>query len=399
MGEVIMKSPKFFSALEWKSSLQEGDKGWKKNMTNLMIHLENVPGIGQQLKFNELTQDIEWNGKPFQDPSDTVAIRMMLDDMGFEPAKGDLFPAIVAHANKNKYHPVRDYLEGVKWDRIPRIDTWLIDLLGADDTPFTRIVSRKALIAAVARAYSPGCKVDTVLILEGPQGVKKSSAIEALFSAPFFSDNVDLFRDHKQMVMSITGSWCVELAEFVSVLRRDPDHVKGLLSVKSDKVVLPYAKVRSTHPRQCVFWATYNPDGDEGYLEDMTGNRRYWPVKVTHVDLDKVALKRDQLWAEAKAAFFKDEPWWLNDDEAVFASAEVTERASSDAWETILEQRIDGLNHIPYTELYSILNLTPDRINTDTNRRIRRAMRGLGYSNEPRKIDGKMKRVWVQVRK
>ena len=384
----------------WKASLQKDSKeAPKKNMTNLMIHLENVPGIGESLRFNELTQDIEWNGKPFVDPSDTVAIRMLLDDMNFEAPKGDLFPAIVAHARQNSYHPVRVYLDGVNWDRLPRIDTWLIDMMGADDTAFNRLVSRKALIAAVARAYDPGCKVDTVLILEGPQGIRKSSAIEALFSHDFFSDSVDLFRDHKQMVMAITGSWCVELAEFVSVLRRDQEHVKGLLSVKADKIVLPYAKVRSTHPRQCVFWATYNPQDGEGYMDDMTGNRRYWPVRVTMADTNLIQAKRDQLWAEAKNAYFTGERWWLEDDEVHIAEENVLSRASEDAWAEVLETKLLGMNNVHSTEIYTMLGLANYQVTPEVKSRVRNAMLALGYKNEPRSVNGTSRRVWCIPRR
>lgn len=384
----------------WKGSLQLGDKGPKKNMTNLMMHLDGIPELGQSIRFNELTQQVEWREQPFDEMTDQIAIRLILDEHKFEPAKGDLWPAILAHARKNTYHPVREYLSGLRWDNIPRLDTWLTMFMGADDTPFTRLAGRKTLIAAVARAMEPGCKVDTMLILEGEQGVKKSSAIEAIFSKRFYMASVDLFKSHADMVMAMMGAWVVELPEFTAVLRRDPKMVKGLMSISVDKIRRPYDKGTTEHPRHSITIATYNPEeDDEGYLEDTTGNRRYWPVRVSMADLDGIKKYRDQIWAEAYKAFIAGEHWWLNDDDEAKLARETTrEREGGDVWADILEPKLIDKNRLSYSDVYEILCLPIDRINSETKGRVRRVMRQLGYKFEPRNIGHKKVRLWCRFK-
>jgi predicted P-loop ATPase len=195
---------------------------------------------------------------------------------------------------------------------------------------FVALVSPKVLISAVARAMKPGCKVDTVLVLEGEQGIKKSTAIAALFGEEYTAESVSLFDQHNKMVMAMMGAWVVELAEFVAIARSHHASVKGLISMRRDRVVLPYARLASTHPRRCIFFGTINPDAT-GYLTDSTGNRRYWPVTVTKIDLEGIAIRRDQLWAEAVIAT-AGERWWLEPDEERDASTEQSEREEEDAW-------------------------------------------------------------------
>jgi len=381
----------------WQGLRQKDNKGnVKKNMTNLMIHLENVEGLGADIRFNELTQTVEWQGRPFEEVSDIVEIRVMLEAYDFEVRKEDLFSAIVNHSRRNSYHPVRDYLNSIKWDGVTRLDKWLSHCMGADDTPFNRLVGRKFLISAVARVFDPGCKVDTVLILEGNQGVKKSTAIQTLFGKDFTSESVNLFNAHNKMVMSITGSWCVELAEFVAVMQKDEEHVKGLLSMQVDKTVLPYAKTRSSHPRQCVFAGTHNPDG-EGYLGDITGNRRFWPVRVVKADIDILHRKRDQLWAEAKRYYMEGERWWLDGEEEISLAEEtVAERQFTESWTDILAGLIDYPEDMfTYPQIYQKLCLPIDRVNRESKKRVRAAMKSLGYVYEPRYINGASQRMWL----
>jgi predicted P-loop ATPase len=263
----------------WKGNLGVSKQGYKKSMTNLMMFMKNVRELGNTIRWNELAERAEWHGRPIED-GHLVDVRLILESHGFEPTVGDVLPAIMRHAKENSFHPVRDYLRGLTWDGTTRLNHWMQTCLGAPNTPFVQAVGRKTLIAAVARAFKPGCKVDTVLVLEGPQGIKKSTAIATMFSPALTAESVNLFDQHNKMVMSMMGAWCVELAEFIAIAKRDQNGVKGLLSMRVDRVVLPYAKMVSEHPRQCIFFGTINP-GEGGYLTDGTGNRRYWPVEVT----------------------------------------------------------------------------------------------------------------------
>lgn len=321
----------------WRGRLSSSKQGYKKSITNLMLCLQNIRELGNTIRWNELAQRAEWNGSPLED-THLVDIRLILEANDFEPSVGDLLPAVMRHAKDNAFHPVRDYLRSLKWDGTPRLDRWLQSCLGAPDTAFVKAVGRKTLIAAVARAFKPGCKVDTVLVLEGPQGIKKSTAIATLFGEDHTAESVNLFDQHNKMVMAMMGAWCVELAEFIAITKRDENQVKGMLSMRSDRVVLPYAKMASDHPRQCIFFGTINP-GESGYLTDSTGNRRYWPVPVVKADLDKLAGRRDQIWAEAYRAFAAGEPWWLSDAEETLAASQVADREEYDVWDEILIEK------------------------------------------------------------
>lgn len=380
----------------WKGRLQSSKQGYKKNMTNLMMFLANVRALGSNIRWNELAQQVEWKGKPLVD-HDLIDIRLCLEMDGYEPTASDVFPAVMRHARDNSFHPVREYLKGLEWDGIPRLDRWLQTCMGSPDTEFVRLVGRRTLVAAVARAFKPGCKVDTVLILEGDQGVKKSTAIDALFSKQWTAESVNLFDAHNKMVMSMMGSWVVELAEFVAIQKRDENMVKGMLSMSSDRVVLPYAKMASDHPRQCIFIGTINP-GESGYLTDATGNRRYWPVVVKHADLDLIAQKRDQIWAEAYQAYVGGEVWWLDGtDEKDLAQAAVADREVYDSWQEILEAKLVGLTSVSTSDALNAIGVMNDRIDRKAELRVAGCLKSLGWKlTFPKDALRRTVRRWVR---
>lgn len=383
----------------WKGNLASSKQGFKKSITNLMLCLKNIPELGNTIRWNELAQRGEWNARPLED-SDLIDIRLILERHEFEPTVTDLLPAVMRHAKENAFHPVRDYLRSLKWDGTERLSNWMKHCLGAPDTPFTSAVGRKTLIAAVARAFTPGCKVDTVLVLEGPQGLKKSTAIAVLFGETHTAESVNLFDQHNKMVMAMMGAWCVELAEFIAIAKRDQNTVKGMLSMRSDRVVLPYAKMASDHPRQCVFFGTINP-GESGYLTDSTGNRRYWPVEVTKADLKLIAKFRDQLWAEAYRAFDQDEQWWLTEDEETLAQAQVTQREKTDPWDEILQYKLVGVESVTIGAALREIGVPPERMDEKSSDRAASSLRRIGYKSVPRKErdeDGNRRSVRVYVR-
>jgi len=362
----------------WRGQLDLGEKGVKRNLTNLILHLRNCDGLGREIRFNEMTAQVEWRGQPIEDHH-VVDIRLIIERNGFQPVDRDVRPAIDRVARENTYNPVKDYLTSLAWDGKPRINDWMIRLMGAPETEFVRLVSAKTLISAVARALDPGCQVDTVLVLEGEQGIKKSSAIAALFGPEYTRESVSLFDSHQRMVMNMMGAWCVELAEFVAVARNHHASVKGMISMRRDTVVLPYAKSASTHPRRCIFFGTINPEVD-GYLTDATGNRRYWPVTATKIDLDGIRLTRDQIWAEAVHRYREGERWWLEGDETSLAQTESAERETSDIWEEVLSDRIAHLNEITVAGALRELGVPFDRMGKNEKNRMANVLRSLGFS-------------------
>lgn len=381
----------------WRGRLQSSKQGYKKSMTNLMTFLKNIRELGNTIRWNELAQRAEWNGLPLSD-ADMVDIRLILEAHQFEPNVSDILPGVMRHARENAFHPIRDYLRGLKWDGTKRLDYWLQHCLGAADTPYSRAVGRRILIAAVARAFKPGCKVDTVLVIEGDQGLKKSTAIAALFGEDHTAESVNLFDQHNKMVMSMMGAWCVELAEFVAITRKDQNTVKGMLSMRSDRVVLPYAKMASDHPRQCIFFGTINPE-EFGYLTDRTGNRRYWFVRASDINLDLIKDRRDQIWAEAYKAFQAGERWWLEGAEENLASEQAEEREETDPWEEILAHKLNGLDTTTVAGALAEIGVSRERMGKVEQNRVGRILRNLGFVPDPKPTKDKSRRSFKIFRR
>ena len=377
-----------FELNAWKGKLQTSKQGVKKSMTNLMLFLHNLREFGDKVRWNELSCRAEWNGRPIEDV-DFVDMKIILEAHQFDVTDKDLMAGILRHAREHPFHPVREYLEGLKWDGEHRLDTWLSECLGCPNDEYNRAIGRKSLISAVARAFEPGCKVDTMLILEGPQGLRKSSAITALFGEQWSVESVNLFDQHNKMVMTMMGSWVVELAEFVAVAKSNPNLVKGMISMRKDKVVLSYGKIATEHPRQFIFIGTINPD-DFGYLGDHTGNRRFWFARCSNIDLDKIRSLRDQIWAEALEAYRWKEQWWLTDREEALAQGEAGQREESDVWEEVLAEKLigSGISETTIARALRALGMTDDRMTQKDRTRAGKCLRNLGFVPDDKPTKG-----------
>jgi hypothetical protein len=208
--------------------------------------------------------------------------------------------AVATIAQDRRYHPVLDYLHRCVWDGTPRLDCWAITYLGAEDTPYCRAVASRWMISAVARVEKPGCKADCALILEGFQGLLKSSVLRTL-AQPWFTDDLADFGT-KDAALQLRGVWIIELPELDSISRTDVSRIKSFMSRATDRYRPPYGRNTIEQPRQNVFGGTVNHNE---YLRDETGGRRFWPLACTKVDLDGLTDARDQLWAEALARYRK----------------------------------------------------------------------------------------------
>ena len=247
--------------------------------------------------------------------------------------------AVRVVARNNTRHPVREYLSSVKWDGTNRLDHWLVDYFGVDDTEYARCVGRWWLISAVARVFKPGCKADHVLILEGLTGTFKSTAIATLVpKREWFSDTPFVIGD-KDGFLSLAGRWIQELAELDSLTRSDPARSKAFFSSGVDSYRPPYGRSVVQVPRQCVFVGTVNPSA-AGYLVDETGNRRFWPVTCRTLDLPNLVAGRDQLWAEATAMYNAGASWWPAPGCSVTAELveQQDQRYRADAWEDVIAE-------------------------------------------------------------
>jgi predicted P-loop ATPase len=211
---------------------------------------------------------------------------------------GIIEEAVAVAAQDNKFHPVREYLMGLKWDGVKRLDTWLQKYVGVVDSQYTRAVGRKMLCAAVARVLKPGCVYHHVVVLEGPQAAGKSQLCKALGGEWAADFNVD--PHNKDTVDSMQGKWIVEMAEMSVLSRTEMSALKAFITRSEDRIRQAYGRLTRNFPRQCIFIGTINPEADGAYLTDSTGNRRFWPVETgAKIDFNGVKAVRNQLFAEA----------------------------------------------------------------------------------------------------
>lgn len=307
---------------DWRNALErsgpKGDGPPKSTLKNILLILENELEGDDFLSRNEFTnvdmwtRDTPWGSRRGQavTDSDSIKIKMWLsNNYRFEPSVDRIDEAIILLCLRNAYHPVRAYLNSLKWDGVSRLDTWLSDYLNAEgDSSYLAAIGSKTLIAMVKRIYEPGCKFDNVLILEGDQGVGKSSTARILASDDWFSDS-DLNIGDKDSVINMQGAWVYELGELSAMSRYDVNRLKEFISRSTDKIRPPFGKRLVHFPRQSVFIGTTN---NSEYLKDFTGNRRYWPVRVDHVDMKALKKDRDQLFAEAVERYTYGEPIYID---------------------------------------------------------------------------------------
>jgi predicted P-loop ATPase len=216
---------------------------------------------------------------------------------------------------------VLDYLAECqgKWDGKKRIDTWVINYLGADDTPLNRAIGRLMLIASARRPRDPGCKFDQIFVLEGPQGGGKSTVILVLAGKEFFSDQSVLNVSDKEAQEQLEGIWLHESAELTGLKKADADKLKAFLSRQYDRARAAYGHFREDLPRRCTQWGTTNAGIDDAYLTDTSGNRRMWVLAVGRIDLEALRRDRNQLWGEAATLEAQGAPIVL--DEALWPAA------------------------------------------------------------------------------
>lgn len=247
--------------------------------------------------------------------------------------------AAVAVARENAFDTARDYLMQLAWDGTERLSGWLTTYCGVEATPYTQAVGAAWMISAVARILDPGCKVDSLIVLEGPQGLGKSRALRAL-AGEYFLDHLPELSS-KDARGNLAGHWIVELAELEGISRSSATAVKAFLSVQVDAYRPPYGRTVMRFPRRCVFAGTTN---GQTWLTDDTGNRRFWPVRVSSpIDVAALVRDRDQLWAEARVRFEQGEPWHLVDRSVIaLARQEQEARVLGDPWEPELSTIVDG---------------------------------------------------------
>lgn len=359
----------------WKQHLQfKENKSGRVVLMPLFVNtqalLDHHPRLKNRIRYDEfhdaiMAHDVPWSpgAHRWTDEDDVQLLAWLQQDCvhdGYAGGIGDVRMAVPVTARRNTYNPLVDYLEGLRWDGVPRLATFASAYMGGEDTDYSRKVLRWWLTSAVARAYQPGCKADAVLVLEGVQGAGKSTLLRVLAGDDFFTDS-PVAIGNKDGFALIRGRWFVELAELSSLHGVRAETAKQFLSSTRDDYRDTYGRHMRSHPRRCVFAGTTNL---AKYLSDPTGNRRYWPVPVVAVDLEAMRRDRDQVWAEVVAGYREGQRWYPETPEDhELLEAEQAERVEeADPWETRIGAWLDGTRQQTVTVadvLLSALDLHP----------------------------------------
>ena len=344
------------------------------------------------------SRDTTWGAHkgPWTDSHDAALGAYLQDYCGLNVSVVTVRAAVNLLARKNGFHPVADYLNGLRWDGVARLDTWLIDSAGVTDSPYVRAVSSKTLIGAIARALQPGCKFDNVLCLEGRQGTGKSSLLRALMPEPkWFAEDLGGIIGNKDALLGLTGKWMLEFAEFAAVKKSTNDDVKSFLTRQVDHYRAPYGTRAEDHPRKCFFVVTINPGADGAWLSDSTGGRRFWPVRVERCDVALLKAAREQIWAEAMHRYLQGEPWHLSAEFEEMAALEQADRLDSNVWDELLARYLTSEPHLQEVVLIDVFwhaHQRPPKSNRELTP-IAQAMRDRGWV-ESRVGKKPRKRAW-----
>jgi predicted P-loop ATPase len=337
-----------------------------------------------EMKFNELLN--------CQQITDYTILRILVKIDGFYRvpfSKNIIMDAVKLAGQLDRINPVQDYLYSLSWDGVSRLDEFFINHAESNDTEYTRIVSSKTLIAAVARVFEPGCKVDTTLVLEGAQGCGKSTLIKSLSpNSNWFSDT-ELPIGNKDAYQQLQGVWLYEIGEMSSVANANKNTLKGFLSASTDKFRLPYGAKVIDSSRRNIFIGTTN---DDQYLNDDSGGRRFWPLKVGNIDTQGIINIRDQLWAEATYRYFHEEPWHLSKEQEKLAMDEQSRRYQHDEWEDEIRLWLEQNEFCEVTGkdiFLSVFNLNISMFDRLTQRRISSIMKRLGWERKTISMKGK----------
>lgn len=339
---------------EWLTQLSMTPKGKvEPTIDNAFIIITHDPELRGKFYFDEFRErpvvcgDMPWinladRTSDVWTDSDDAGVRRLVEKKYDIDNLSKIRDAVDLAMLKLKRHPVREYLNGLVWDGAKRADTIFIDYLGAEDTVYTREVTRKALLGAVARIMSPGCKHDHILVLVGPQGCRKSTTLARL-GKHWFSDSLYTLSG-KDAYEQLQGYWIIEMGEMAATRKAELEQIKQFVSKQSDNFRSAYARRTQEHPRQCAFFGSTN---DEEFLRDPTGGRRFWPVIVTEEGrkradgfTDEIV---DQVWAEIVTRYNAGEQWYLSDSAEAIAREVQSAHTEQNGKQGVVENFLETL--------------------------------------------------------
>ncbi|WP_220669592.1 virulence-associated E family protein [Roseinatronobacter ekhonensis] len=364
------------------------------NAIALLLQHDDWQGV---LAFNEFTvrrvllRAVPGQGggvypRPLED-DDYTAAQAWFNNNGFPKASMEIVRAAVRKVCRHQaFDPLRDYLDGLQWDGAPRLSSWLTTYCGAEPSAYVSEVGRRWCISAVARGFKPGVKADCMIVLEGAQGRRKSSALAALAGEDWFSDALPQMGT-KDASSYLRGKWIIEVAE-LEAMRKEMDAIKAFISRQVESYRPAYGREDVYEPRRCIFAGSTNKDD---WQRDETGGRRFWPVRVGSIDVDAIARDRGQLWAEAVHLYRAGERWWLEGEEADQAQAEVAERRPDDPWRADIARVVEGRAEVTTKEVLHELHVLPVDMTPQLSKRVAQELVALGWVRDGRVTTGQMK--------
>ena len=344
----------------WMQKLEMDKKG---NIISSPANVKRIlrcdPFLAGRVGYNEFSyrvcvlDNLPWersSGTGDWTDSDDSCLRNYLSETYGITGVNVIYDACAEVFMERKYHPVRDYIRKLEWDGKPRVDTFWIDYLGAEDTKYTRTVTRKHLVAAVARVFKPGCKFDYVVVLSGPQGIGKSTLLNAL-SRGWFCDSLQRV-DTKDAYEQLRGAWLIELSELSATKKAESEAVKQFLSKREDRYRPAYGRRAQSFSRQCVFYGSTN---EAFFLRDRTGNRRFWPLPVTGSGpKDFMSITDDeigQVWAEAYTLYQRGEKLYLDKEMEIEAIRMQQEAYEENPLTGIIREYLDTLLPVGWEDM------------------------------------------------
>jgi predicted P-loop ATPase len=330
--------------------------------------------------------------RPMAD-ADATAIQEYLQLNGLiRTGKDTIHQAVDLRAREQAFHPVRNYLNSLRWDCKPRINTWLTTYFGAVQTEYTKAIGKFFLVACVARIFQPGCQADYMMILEGGQGEYKSSACKIL-GGEWFSDNLpEISTAGKDVSQHLRGKWIIEVTELHAMSRAESNQLKGFITRTTERYRRSYGRKEVVEPRQCLFVGTTNKSI---YLRDETGGRRYWSVKTGAINLDALRRDRDQLFAEAVQLYRDGAQWWPDKEfERQHIQPEQDKRFEADPWEDPIATYLAGKTSVTISEIaFKALRFDNHcRIGTADARRVAAILEHESWERAPRQNN---QRCWI----
>jgi hypothetical protein len=340
-----------------------------------------------------LTSENIFEARPLKDV-DVGIIQEELQQRGLKRISKDItHQAVDQRAAERRFHPVREYLDSLEWDGTQRLSKLFTTYFGARPSPYIEAVSRMFLISMVARIYEPGCKADYMPVIEGPQGVLKSTAC-AVLAGRWFSDSLPDISVGKDASQHLRGKWLIEVSEMHAMDRAETAKLKAFVSRQVERYRPSYGRNEVHEPRQCIFVGTTNKSM---YLRDETGGRRYWPLIAGKIDIAALARDRDKLFAEAIERYRHDEQWWPDKNfEREHMQPEQEARYEADAWEENIRDYLALNPRVTISQVakHALFIDTP-KIGTADQRRIAAVLINLGWTREPKDREGK--RWWSKT--